>query len=1067
VTLLLEGELEIMPKVITASAGTGKTYRLSLEFVNTLLSNRECKFDEILVITFTKKATAEIREKIFSHLRELTETESEEIWKSLRQINPKLQISNDDLEYLREVYHSILTNKARLKVSTIDSFINNIFKSVIAPYYNIANYSIDPKVNKEYYPYLYEILLNSERAKQILSEKGSRNIEDYDNFLSSLINRRWQFDFAVEQPISDTDSEAIYREYRRVVRDLIQLFEQECLAQAKDMIECIRKKTITELPTSIQPGNDFKNSLQNALGANEPKILLESYAIILDHLQFWDKNKLFKKKNTSDAQLQEKCAHAKKLLADYLMIEKFLPEEQTIRKVASQILARYDELKLRDRIFTYDDIVYYTWCYLYDPEISLIEERNVLNLFYEMLSYRIRYVLIDEFQDTSILQWNILSPLINEVISGSGQKEYGSAVIVGDEKQAIYGWRSGERDLLLNIDQFTSIPWDSDTLKTSYRSKKNLIQTFNRIFSSNELTDFLAQQEIDWRCEPVETIFEEDGFLKLQISNTEAVEFDSKYEDFVKTQLLPALHKNEINPKDTAIIARKNKQLEEIAKVLNEQGIDFVMESSSSLLMHKAIKPIRYLLEFLAYRDAWFLFRFLRSDLALLDADSCSAIIKHYRQHKENIASLFLYDHPLISALEEIYEISRNDDIVRLIKIVLEKLSVCELFATESDLKNIYSFLELTGEFDRYSHRDYGKDIVGFVRYLDAIEHKEEYTQQSLDNPEAISLLTIHKSKGLQFETLFLFVDLSERTRINMNKLQCYGIYNESYNGFRLSRFTYNYAKVLKKSSLAEVINIQERKDLEEQLNTYYVAFTRAKNNLIIYASYKNKKNIEAFLDHETSKPNIAKLLIKAFYYILKKSEDIDEYSCSLIDGYPVIEKESEKKRVTIQPEQNYFSLQKEYEKKDHPEIPIKRLQKQALLGEVAHHYLSYLIYDTPKYREMAKRNMLKKYGTILGPGTLSKIEKACIEAMESNPSYFSPQNWSFVYTEIEIYDKDKEYRIDRLMLNQNTAMIIDYKSGELFELSQLDRYSDIISKIPLISDKNLQVDSKIITIDI
>lgn len=1056
-----------MPKVITASAGTGKTYRLSLEFVNILLTNRECNFDEILVITFTKKATAEIREKIFSHLEKLTTTGSEALMQSLVQINPDLQISAEDLEYLREIYHSILVNKSKLRVSTIDSFINNIFQSVIAPYYNITNYSIDPTVNQNYYPILYDVLLKSLYAKQILSEKGSRNIEDYENFLSSLINRRWQFDFADKAPLPQADPESIYQGYQLLVKDIIRLFVQECKAQAKDSPGCIKKSALKNLPAPIQLGNDPELYLENALGAVESKVLAEHYSEIMDNLQFWDKNKLFKKKDSSDEQLQEKHAEAIKLLADYLVIKKFLPEEKAIRAVAKQILSDYDELKLRDKIFTYDDIVYYTWRYLYDPDISIVEEHNVLNLFYEMLSYRIRYVLIDEFQDTSILQWNILSPLINEVISGSGQKEYGSAVVVGDEKQAIYGWRSGERDLLLNLDNFTSVAWNSDVLNTSYRSKNNLIRIFNQLFSSNVLADFLHQNDINWHYEPVNTVFEEDGYLKLHINNEKNDDFDSIYESFVKTQLLPALENNEINPQNTAIVARKNLHLDELAKVLNECGIDFVMESSSSLLTHKAIQPIRFLLEFFVYQDAWLLFRFLRSDLALLDAETCSKILKLYEKHHNNPESFFMSDHPLICVMKDLYEISQTDDMILLSKSVLEKLSVCEIFGSESDLKNIYSFLELAGEYERYSHHEYGKDLYGFVRFLDAIEHKEEYTQQSLDNPDAISLLTIHKSKGLQFETVFLFIDLSERSGSNLNSLQCYGIYNEMFNGFQNARFTYNHKKILKHSSLAGLAVQQEKKDLEEQLNTYYVAFTRAKNNLIIYTSYKNKDDIEKYFNQKTKNPNIAKLLIKTLYSIMPDSENSDGFSTTLSDGYPIIEMESEEKRETVQPNQNYLSMQKEYDRKDHSEIPIRRLKTQALLGEAAHHYLSYMIYDTPQYREIAKTKMVKKYGTLLGNEVINKIERACIIAMENNREDFSPSKWQHVYTELEIYDSEKEYRIDRLMFNEKSVLIIDFKSGELFESDQLERYSSVINRIPIISNRNLQVTSKIITIEI
>ena len=127
-----------------------------------------------------------------------------------------------------------------------------------------------------------------------------------------------------------------------------------------------------------------------------------------------------------------------------------LSEENDLFHVIDFLLEQYDKLLFRDKIFTHDDISYYTFRYLYDPDLSLIEADYVSNLFYEYLSTYTRFVLIDEFQDTSIIQYKILLPIIREVISGAGVKEYGGAIIVGDEKQSIYGWRGGERDLLLN-----------------------------------------------------------------------------------------------------------------------------------------------------------------------------------------------------------------------------------------------------------------------------------------------------------------------------------------------------------------------------------------------------------------------------------------------------------------------------------------------------------------------------------------------------------------------------------------------------------------------------------------
>ena len=155
------------PLVIRASAGTGKTYRLSLEFINLLLTYR-INFEEILVITFTKKATAEIRERIFKQLSEIVNNTDK--GKMLKQniqdnINPKIQFNFEEMDYLKTVYISMITNKSAVNISTIDSFVNTVFSGVIAPYHNITNFQIDNKINTEILPEIFEKVLQNKNLK--------------------------------------------------------------------------------------------------------------------------------------------------------------------------------------------------------------------------------------------------------------------------------------------------------------------------------------------------------------------------------------------------------------------------------------------------------------------------------------------------------------------------------------------------------------------------------------------------------------------------------------------------------------------------------------------------------------------------------------------------------------------------------------------------------------------------------------------------------------------------------------------------------------------------------------
>ncbi|MEA2095940.1 MAG: UvrD-helicase domain-containing protein, partial [Candidatus Cloacimonadota bacterium] len=186
--------------LIRASAGTGKTYRLSLEFINLLLKYR-IDFEEILVITFTRKATAEIRERIFEHLHNIVNNtkEGKEIIRSLQMdINPDLKFNSEDIEFLKDTYQKMLTNKSIVNVSTIDSFINAIFSGVIAPYHNFVEFKLDNNINDEYLPEIFEYILKDDKLdyyKNIFLNAKQRNLESFDQFIKDIINYRWLFEF--------------------------------------------------------------------------------------------------------------------------------------------------------------------------------------------------------------------------------------------------------------------------------------------------------------------------------------------------------------------------------------------------------------------------------------------------------------------------------------------------------------------------------------------------------------------------------------------------------------------------------------------------------------------------------------------------------------------------------------------------------------------------------------------------------------------------------------------------------------------------------------------------------
>ena len=185
-----------MKKIIKASAGTGKTYSLALEYIKELILGTD--FRKIYVMTFTKKATSEIRERVLLFLEEISEgTEAgDEILENIRKSDPGLTVNQ---EKMKIIYKDIIYNKDKIKIYTIDSFIKIIFDRIIAEKKHIYTYNTDNDENKEVIEnVLAELISNRyhmEKVKSFLLKERRRNLEEYEELIDQLIKNRWKFEF--------------------------------------------------------------------------------------------------------------------------------------------------------------------------------------------------------------------------------------------------------------------------------------------------------------------------------------------------------------------------------------------------------------------------------------------------------------------------------------------------------------------------------------------------------------------------------------------------------------------------------------------------------------------------------------------------------------------------------------------------------------------------------------------------------------------------------------------------------------------------------------------------------
>ena len=613
-------------KVIIASAGTGKTYRLSLEFISLLLKYRENKdvdFSQIVVITFTQKATSEIRENIFYFLQELAEggDKSPSIIDSLEE-DTKYKWEMEDQEYIKTILlPQILHREDLLQVLTIDSFITKIFESMIAPYLQITEFTMDNNSNQEIMPDLLDFILSDQNFKQfvpLLKRLSIRTVENTQSFINSLINHRWILDYydtekpggrfvnlmnkTTEKLKEDEDIlwELFKGDYLGIVKEYNSLiYEPQAEAWSKFVLKPYRD--IIDIPESQKV--DLNYVFSSLL--SQPETVVNNISLFLTETHRFIRNNKYEKEIT---EFEKDLTDLNHVLALYYIVAEIIPDQKEIMKAWQTLCDHYDKLKFKLGKFTADDITYYTFKHLHDENLSLIYEEKVTNLFYEKLLTRFRFLLIDEFQDASFNQFGILMPIINELITSYSDSYVSGVIITGDPKQSINDWWGGERGIMnILLEKFDV---EAESLYQWFRSSQPVINIINQVFTSQNFKNSLIFKDlgeeelytIKWNYSPVtaknwdankgeyneacevggELFYWEYNSAKAHPSDINDNKDDTTSYDVFANQLQKLNEKGRIKWGETAILVQTENQAHEIAIAFNQRGIPNNIESSSN-----------------------------------------------------------------------------------------------------------------------------------------------------------------------------------------------------------------------------------------------------------------------------------------------------------------------------------------------------------------------------------------------------------------------------------------------------------------------------------------------------
>ena len=1047
--------------ILKASAGTGKTYRLSLEFIANLI--RGVNYKNIVVMTFTKKATAEIKERIYDFLHQIAfdEGNGAELEKNLKEI-----YRFDDLnkKELQNIYFEMIRNKEDIRISTIDGFTNKIFKNAIAPYFNIYNYeTLDEETDEFYSKILIKIIENKdnfEDFKFIFDEKKEKkNIKRYMEIIKEILDMRPKFVLTKGFKMSEVKKVSY-----KFIDELDGIFEKiEEVANRKN-------KNVTDVLTKAFYNIYEKYSnLSKDESKNENQKIKEKLELIVPEIDLFFEKKLWNgtqtkgEKNKNDREeLETKSQELKEKLSEYVFIEKVLPLDKKLKNIAQKIFDIAQKIKISSKRLTHNDILVYTYEFIFNKDLKFVENDRVTEEFLELIGGKIDTIMIDEFQDTSILQWKILKLLMNTSEN---------IICVGDEKQSIYNWRGGEKELFEKLE--TMIEGNVQNLDKSYRSYKAVIENVNKIFNG-----------YDTKWNYVDSGYRDDeeyqkGYFGYFIRNTkeETAKIYTKIVEMIENGQVKNLGKS-------AIICRTNPHLKEIAEVLNEAKIPYTLESKTTILEYKPIVPMYQLIKFFAFGNFKYLLEFMRSDLI----GGLNSHVKYLLENKNEIMR-FINGYQKIESSKEANKKKKNDnkdskaisfkefvdmqkdenikeELLKYTKInilernnlifeeILEKVrelkrlskdlnnkyenenfsrklvenfEITKYYSTNSDLKNIFIFFNILKKYN---------NLYEFITFIE--EEKENLRQVSSRDVNAINLMTIHASKGLEFDTVFYYKRKSNKGNTDKSNLKSYLDFDEKFNDVKKFMLLFSgYDKKMIGNDLRKLIDKNIQKEEMEEINNDYVALTRAKKNLILLFDAEVTKE-KGYTDP------LAKRIIDV-YKNENKNENENEYETGQIVESEIPEETTDTSDVKISDSlfKTYFNDDKLRMEKSSNTLENEFKRKKGL---AMHYYFEHILNDLENEKKIAKSALLSRYGNMLGKKIVEELIVRMDKFIEKNIDIYDKKYK--VYNEFEVYDFEGKKRIiDRINIDENNRKIYiyDYKTG--FEPETKKEYQEQIEE--------------------
>lgn len=847
--------------VYKASAGSGKTFTLTVEYIKMLIANPSC-YKSILAVTFTNKATEEMKSRILSQLYG--------IWKRLpdsRSYTDKICADmgiGENMVATRAgtALIQMLHNYNYFRIETIDSFFQSVLRNLARELDLTANLRIelnDKQIEQTVVDDMIDNLRSNDQVlvwimqyinDNITDDKGWNIIKSIKDFGTNIFK---DFYKSNSKALSKAlESQEFFNDYTSTLQRLLKVAENNIVNASAAFYSMLCEEDINEAELKSNATSYFKKQKESILPTDDYE-RSKTYADAHDNVYAWIKKSMKDKSRLEYL----KCVTEDSIMPFYNKTENLRKRAWNEYQSSLQILRHMHQLRLLGSIdrMVHESNADNNRFLLSDTQYllhTLIRDNDTPFIF-EKIGTQISNIMIDEFQDTSSVQWQNFKVLLDECLSHAPT---GGSMIVGDVKQSIYRWREGDWRLLNDIDKQFSRQTDLlevRRLQTNFRSESDIIAFNNAFFDAAIKAEcanmedtcpdhihLLAQAYDDVRQDIPDYKRNPSGRVELTIlpSRSDDNDYDSDERMLqITTDTIARLLDNGVSVSDIAILVRSNRSIPPIASYITSHidGVRVVSDEAYRLDSSIAVNVIIWTLKLLLHPDD----EIMQANIACFHARYLS------RQQSGSTFINAAWARSLTSRLLLSDSQLTSMPLFEMVEHIQRMFHLCDI---EGQSAFLCAFFD---QINKYA-TDNPSDIEGFIEQWDSTICSK--TIQA-DDVEGIRILTIHKSKGLEFDNVIIpYCDWKLSTP---DTIWCEPK-GEPWDRLPLVPIT-NSLKKMRGTIFEGDCREEAFQNCVDNMNILYVAFTRASRNLFVIGKHANSQFRSALI--EQCLPTVAQSL--------------------------------------------------------------------------------------------------------------------------------------------------------------------------------------------------------------